>query len=391
MEKENVTKKYSMRPIMKLIIPILILLVGYGAMKLLIGMKSDNNHHSQAIRSKLVEIEVINLGTISPQISAFGRAKTAQPVQLISEVAGLLQTGSLSFQPARSFQKGDLLLRIDDRSARLDLNSAISELLTALANFLPEIKSSFPDRFQVWQDYFDNCNFDQAVSPLPEPTDRKIKLYLARFNVYKLYFKVRSLEIIYDKHFIHAPFDGAIVSVALHPGATARPGAILGEILNLEKMEMEVPLPAEDVDWINFDKNVNLTATESNQQWQGHVLRIGKSIDPATQTVPVYISIDGAEASGMIHGVFMEAVIPGRPIEQAVIIPRRAMYENGYVYLIKNGLLEYRQVSVARQENETVIIDGGLFSGDSLVTQILQGVSPGMPALARGRQVEETR
>lgn len=380
-----------MRPIMKLIIPIVILLVGYGGMELLTGMKSENNHHSPEVRSKLVEIEVVKLSTISPRISAYGRAKTAQPVQLISEVSGLLQNGSQGFQPARSFRRGDLLLKIDDRPARLELNSAISELLTALANFLPEVKSGFPGQFQVWQDYFDNCNFDQAINPLPEPADRKIKLYLARFNVYKLYFKVRSLEIYYDKHFIYAPFDGSIVSVALHPGATARPGSLLGSIVNLEEMEMEVPLPAIDVDWIDFEKNVNLDATETNQRWIGQVLRVGKSIDPATQTVPVYISINGAETSGMVHGVFMEASIPGLPIEQAVMIPRRAIYENGYVYLIKNGLLEYRQVSIARQENETVIINGGLFTGDSLITQILQGVSPGMPAIARGVQMEESR
>lgn len=391
MENEIVTKKHSMRPIVKIVIPILILLMGYGMMKILGSFKSDNNHHSQEIKPKLVEIEVVNLETISPRISAYGRAKTSQPVRLICEVPGMIQKGSTPFQPASSFQKGDLLLKIDDRQARLDLNSAISELLTALANFLPEIKSTFPDRFEIWQDYFDNCNFGQPIAPLPEPSSRRIKLYLARFNVYKLYFKVQSLEIVYGKHFIYAPFGGAVVSVALFPGATTRAGSLLGEIINLEKMEMEVPLPAVDVNWIDFDKNVDLATTESNQRWLGRVNRVGKSIDPATQTVPVYISLDGAEKSDILNGVFIEASIPGLPIEQAVMIPRRAIYEDGFVYLIKNGLLEYRRVSIARQENESVIIDGGLFTGDSLITQILQGVSPGMPAVARRQEVEETR
>ena len=54
-----------------------------------------------------------------------------------------------------------------------------------------------------------------------------------------------------------------------------------------------------------------------------------------------------------------------------------------YVYLIENGKLIRREVSIARHEKNSVIIDEGLSNGDTLVVELLQGVAPGMPAKSR--------
>jgi hypothetical protein len=67
-------------------------------------------------------------------------------------------------------------------------------------------------------------------------------------------------------------------------------------------------------------------------------------------------------------------------IDSAVRIPRRALHNQRSVYLIQDGVLALRAVDVVRSEPESIIIAGGLASGDVVVTDVLQGVSPGMPA-----------
>jgi hypothetical protein len=99
------------------------------------------------------------------------------------------------FQPGQSFKRGDLLIKVDDRQMKLDLNSAKSDFLNALATVLPEIKVDFPDRYEIWQNYFNSCGFDKELASLPEVEDQKIKLYLTRFNVYKLYFTAQNLDV----------------------------------------------------------------------------------------------------------------------------------------------------------------------------------------------------
>ncbi|NIR49947.1 HlyD family efflux transporter periplasmic adaptor subunit, partial [candidate division KSB1 bacterium] len=271
-----------------MLLPIGILIAGGLAMWILLSFRSEPERRKPAPRQKIVESEVIELKDVPSEINAYGRLTSAQPVVLYSEVPGTLMEGNVSFQPGQSFRNGDLLIRVDGRQARLDLNSAKSDLLTALASVLPEIKVDFPEQFQVWQDYFNRIEFGTTIPRLPEVKDQKIKLFLSRFNVYKLYFSVRNLEIRLEKHAIYAPFDGAIVSAELRPGSTVRNGSRLGEIINLENLEMRVPVQVQDIRWIDQRKPVQITSKEIGDQWSGRIERIGKAIDPQTQTVEVY-------------------------------------------------------------------------------------------------------
>ncbi len=365
-----------------MLLPIGILIAGGLAMWILLSFRSEPERRKPAPRQKIVESEVIELKDVPSEINAYGRLTSAQPVVLYSEVPGTLMEGNVSFQPGQSFRNGDLLIRVDGRQARLDLNSAKSDLLTALASVLPEIKVDFPEQFQVWQDYFNRIEFGTTIPRLPEVKDQKIKLFLSRFNVYKLYFSVRNLEIRLEKHAIYAPFDGAIVSAELRPGSTVRNGSRLGEIINLENLEMRVPVQVQDIRWIDQRKPVQITSKEIGDQWSGRIERIGKAIDPQTQTVEVYITVRHNQNDHLYEGVFLEADIPGLKIDGAVAIPRKSLYEDSFVYLIKDGRLEYRKVKIARRENSSVIVTGGIESGDTLVTEIMQGVAPGMPAKA---------
>ena len=76
--------------------------------------------------------------------------------------------------------------------------------------------------------------------------------------------------------------------------------------------------------------------------------------------------------------------IPGSTVQNAFMIPRRALYNEKYIYLIKEGKLEFREIKIARIQTDSVILNGGVQNGDTLVTDVLQGVASGMPALARG-------
>jgi multidrug efflux pump subunit AcrA (membrane-fusion protein) len=374
----------------KIVIPVLILVVGFIIMTGLLSLRTETPKRIPEARAKVVETKIVQLQSIQTAVTAYGRVTSAQPVKLYSEVSGTLEKGSVAFKPAQSFSKGDLLVKIDDRQARLDLNSAKSELMTALATALPEIKVNFPDESRVWEDYFDACQFDKKVAPMPETENARIRLYLSRFNVYKLYFKVQDLEILVSKHYFYAPFNGSIVSADLRVGSTARNGTLLGEIINLEELEVAVPVKAEDIQWIDRSRPVTFTSSEMAGQWTGKVIRVGSDIDARTQAVHVYISIEDSQKAALLDGVFLKAEIPGRIIEQAFTIPSRAIYEDRYVYLIIGGALARRDISILRKEIDRVIVNGGVNNGDTLIVEIMQGVAPGMPARPKS-SVSENR
>ncbi len=367
---------------------IVILATGFLGMWALLSLKTGSPKRPPEIRTKMVETAIVLLQPVQTSIITYGRVASSQPVLLNAEVAGTLQPGSISFKPAQSFSKGDLLVKIDDRQARLNLNSMLSDLLTALATVLPEIKVDFPDEYQVWQDYFNSCQFDKKIAPLPETSNPKIKLFLSRFNVHKLYFSVRNLEILLDKHYFYAPFNGSIVSANLRVGSSVRVGTLLGEIINLEQMEVAMPVEAKDIRWIDRQQLITFTSTEIPGKWTGNITRIGSDIDTRSQTVQIHVSMNNEPGAALLNGTFLEARIPGHRIDNAYAIPPKAIYEDKYVYLITDGKLKRSPVTIVRREPNRIIIDDGIMDGDTLVVEIMQGVAPGMPASARTMSTE---
>jgi multidrug efflux pump subunit AcrA (membrane-fusion protein) len=371
-----------MKRLTSFLIPVLILFVGFCALIFFSSFKEDPPKKPHVLKEKIVSAEEIRLKDIRSQVIAYGRLTSSQPIEIYSEVNGILEKGSLDFRPGQTFKKGDLLIKVDDRQMRLDISSAKSDLLNALASVLPEIRVDFPEEYSQWENYFNQISFDRKIPDLPAAANQKIKLYLSRFNVYKIYFNLKNMEIKLDKHFFYASFDGSITEADLRIGSSVRPGTRLGEIINLESLEVEVPVSAEDIIWIDRNKPVVLTSSEVTGQWTGRIKRIGKTIDLKTQTAYVYIDVQEKDEN-LINGVFMKAEISGRIIKNAFTVPRKAIYEDAFVYVISNGVFDYRRVDIARRESEYVIVTGGAKEGELLVTELLQGIAPGMAARAK--------
>ena len=366
-------------------IPVAIIIASIIIMIALFSLRSDPPKAPAVPQTKIVDIEVAHLQDIESEIVGLGRLTSALPLVLFSEVSGTVMEGTVPFQPAQSFRKGDLVLKIDDRQIQLDIKSAKSEFLNALSSVLPEIKIDFPIDFEVWQSYFDQCDVYSPLPPLPETENQKIKLYLSRFNVYKLYFSVRNLEIRLEKHYFYAPFSGSIISADLRVGSIARNGSRLGEVINLDNLEVELPIPAEDIVWIDKTKPVILISEEMGKQWQGTIARIGNSIDPKTQSVSLFVRLNISNRGEIFEGIFLKARISGKIVKNAILIPRKILYQKNYIYFIKNGRLDYRPVEISRLQTDSVIVSEGISQGDTIVTEVLQGVASGM--LARPKSI----
>ena len=102
--------------------------------------------------------------------------------------------------------------------------------------------------------------------------------------------------------------------------------------------------------------------------------------------MPVFMTVRRNGDESLYDGVFLRTEIPGMVVSNSYQIPRRALYKEKYVYMIKDGKLDYREVNVAREQEDTVILNGGIANGDTLVVDVLQGVASGMPAIAKGNQ-----
>jgi membrane fusion protein (multidrug efflux system) len=359
-----------------------VIVMAFIGMQILSGLREKPKTSDNKGIARLVNAAVVEKGRIESSLQAFGRLRSQAPINLVSEVAGVVTAGAVPFLPGQEFRRGQLLLKVDTRQSELDLMTAKSQLLNALAGFLPEVKIEFPEAYEPWEAYFATFAFDRPLAQLPEAANARIKLFLARYNVYQLYFSARNLEIRLEKHYIRAPFTGVITRADLRPGATARQGSIFGGIIKTTNMEVEVQLRAAERRWLSADAEVDVYVDEQQKPLTGKIVRIAKTVDPQTETLPVFVALSG-DKTNLRDGEFVTVNFPPLAIENAFRLPDRAIYDNRYVYLVRNGELVRQEVEAVHFESESVLIGAGLAAGDTVVTQPLQGVAPGMAVRAR--------
>jgi multidrug efflux pump subunit AcrA (membrane-fusion protein) len=95
------------------------------------------------------------------------------------------------------------------------------------------------------------------------------------------------------------------------------------------------------------------------------------------------VAVSSGGGGALYEGMYVNVTIPGADVPTAVTVPRRALYNDRFVYVVHGQRLKQLPVQVARIEHDSVIVSGGLTAGDTLVTEMLQGVAAGIPAVSR--------
>ncbi len=370
-----------MRKLMTFGIPVIIIVVALLVAMIMVRGKETPERRPTPNRRINVQVVVAEPSTLKSEIRAYGTLQSARELDLVAEVGGVLEEGDLPFLPGQSFREGQVLLRVDERSIRYRLAQLKSSFMSNLARLLPELEIDFPDESAAWRDYFAAFEIDGDMDELPAAQTAKVKLYLARYNIYQGFYDIRAQELLLSKAELRAPFDGVIADTNLRAGSSAMMGGKLGRILSQGDLEIEVALPSDEVAWLDDRAPVEISGSGGN--WSGKILRFGGEIDAATQTLPVFISLSDPASAPSI-GSFLEARFATRSVESAMRIPRSALHGSNEIFVIEEARLVLRQVEIARHEDDTVILSSGITSGDSVVVQALEGVIPGMPAQARG-------
>jgi hypothetical protein len=85
-------------------------------------------------------------------------------------------------------------------------------------------------------------------------------------------------------------------------------------------------------------------------------------------------------------GLYVDAVIRGRSIQQAMRIPRSALRAGDTVYVVNNeGLLNIRRVGVTHSTPDFAVIHEGLNPGEQVIVSTIRNPLEGMAVQANKR------
>ena len=120
-----------MRRVFKIVLPVLILALGFGAFQLLASMREPPQRVSQSYAGPLVEAIAAPLQQVQVVVEGQGTVRPDAQIDLVPQVSGIVVWKDADFKPGGTFAKGALLFRIDPRDYELAVQQAAAQVAQA--------------------------------------------------------------------------------------------------------------------------------------------------------------------------------------------------------------------------------------------------------------------
>lgn len=343
---------------------------------ILLGLASRTDDKKQAKKepaATYVETLKVKTGKIPYQIEVTGSVNAKNKIAIYSEVQGKMRTSTL-FKAGNSFQKGDLLLSIENREQKVQVQSAKSNLVNQIATMLPDMEIEFPEAAAKWEEYLLQFDFEEPLKTLPEIQSTKVKLFVHGKNILRTYYEAKQLEERLFKYNIFAPFNGTLIATNINSGGLVRSGQLLGEYMNTDTFEIELSLPVNTLDFVKKDTRVRLVSLDEIQQYSGKITRINRSINTETQTINTIVEIND---NRLKDGQYLNCLIKGKALQEAYTLHTSLIAENQYVYVVEDETLKLQRVMPLNYFKDSVTV-GGLKDNMLLIKEPIANPYPGM-------------
>jgi multidrug efflux pump subunit AcrA (membrane-fusion protein) len=179
-----------------------------------------------------------------------------------------------------------------------------------------------------------------------------------------------------------APFEGVITKKVVEVGDTAQPGQPLLKFANLDRLQIEVDVPARLVRGLKVGDTVIAKLDADNSPIQVKVAQVFPIADPQRHTVKIKLDIPKLpEGIRTGPGQYVQVEIPDNTtveLQSLPVIPRQAVIWRGSlpgVYVIKDDKRELRLLRLGNEIDPSLIGNASL-PFNNLVT-VLSGLKEG--------------
>ena len=365
-------------------VPVGILALGAGGIAAMNSLKPKIESTTPEKTTPSVFFTVAESGPKTLDVFAQGEVHPRTDINLTAQVSGQIVSMSSAFVNGGAFERGDVLIRIEDAPYRATAAAARSRLTQE------EAEAALARR-----DYEDLA---RAEGPT-ELALRKPQLEQARAEY-------RAAQLDLERTTIRARFKGRVRERIVGLGQFVTPGAQLGRIFSTDVAEIRLPLTDNDLAKLglpvafietrsNPGPSVTLSALIAGQrhEWSARMVRTNGAIDPTTRQISAIAVVDdpygagaSTEGAALAMGLFVDAKIEGSRLNNAIVLPRTALHGRDVVYVIGEGdVIERRQVQIVSSELDNFTVMSGVEAGDRIVTSALRGAGDGdkvMPAAA---------
>ncbi len=403
MTKNDKTESEFMKPIqvikktpsgrVQMLLAVGIIIVGVLIALVFIKLKKAPQRKEQEVLTPLVKVEHLERRDIQMVIRGYGTVSPRVEVEIVPQVSGKVVWVNPQFKAGGFIQSGGQILKIDPRDYELAVrqaNAAVAEAQVKLDLEMAEAKVAREEWQQLHPD-------EEPTSPLVfrEPQIRQAQ---ARLESAKAGLATANLNL--ERTQLSLPIDALVMSEKVDLGQYVMIGQSVGVAYGIESVEIEVPLEDRELAWFDIPDNTvsvngNVPSTKRTSAqvkadfagaehiWRGRVVRTTGQVDKTSRLISVVVEVPepfklSDSRPPLLPGMFVEVLIEGNILKNAIAVPRDAMHNSNEVWVAEDGQLNIQPLDVVRSDRDFAYARYGLDDGDMIVISSLDTVIEGM-------------
>lgn len=371
-------------------IALLVLLLGAAVIAAVVLLKpTPKPQPRQQPLAPLVTVMVAEPGPVALQIDAQGTVEPKVSVELVTQVSGQVVSVAPQFAAGGFFAANQPLVQIE----RADFEFAVVRAKASLARAEEALALERGRARQAQREWRDLGDDIANALFLREP-----QLAAAEAGVVAAQADLAKAELDLTRTRISLPFAGRVEQITVNVGQFVATGTRLGRVYASQQAELRLPLTLRQAELIDLPSGsadsypaVSVTLSEGmqRQQWQARLVRSEAALDRRSRMLVAIAELDGGSDRQLPIGAFVEATIQGRTLDDALVVPRTALYRGNQVLLVdEQSRIHYQPVQVLQNRSESAVIRG-LAAGSRLVTNHLSLAIDGMRVTVSDRELTE--
>src|SRR6056297_2821568 len=309
------------------------------------------------------------------RVELTGSFTARRAAQLSPRLSGLVET--IDIDAGDAVAAGDVVVRLDDRLAELQLAQAEAAVAQALASFDEAVRLR-DEALRLSEDRF---------LPDTEIQARKSAVQVARAALDVASAERDTTAERLERHAIVAPFDGVIARRLTEAGEWVETGTAVAELVAVGDLWLDVQAPQRLWPRLRQDTDVEIVVDAlGGRAFTGAVVARVPVSDPAARTFLLRLILPEADPD-ILPGMSARTVIRLRTDADALLVARDALirYPDGTITLFtvddsaSPPVAHQREVQVGRVDGDRVVIESGLSPDQAVVVRGNEVLAEGQP------------
>jgi RND family efflux transporter MFP subunit len=354
----------------------------------------------------LVRVVAVESRMVQREIRTTGFLESEHQALVASRVAGRLLR--LHADEGTEVAAGALLAEVDDREAQSALqqlvvqrdskqvDKSLAELeveaagrrIAQLSFEVQRTKAEFDRQSRTDPEFVSPKALQEAelawqaaaeAVKVAEFQARKAALEVTRIGstIQELQARIDEQQVRLEYHRIVAPFAGVVTRRHVAVGTMLAAGAQLFDMVDPDNLVAYLDRPQAELDVVRHSREVTFTTDAlPGREFTADVDLISPVIDMRTGHFRVRVRVRGADASTLVHGMFVRGRIRAEELRPALMVPKAAVLSEGDVSVVmaaRNGKACRVDLDPGLELDDWVECKNsgtnGLQSGDFVITE----------------------